>query len=133
MTKLDDALKVVRHDPEQGHVFYDAFLNSDMYIPVHLKDEKPHGRQVGIDEKFHPLFVKFDGKKTVPMFDSLERLNEWAEGNDLDYVLVRAHLFLTLLDASVEVGLNPGTDFAHHFTGSDLERIRSAIGPAGSS
>lgn len=123
-TDLARALAVARENPNQANYFYDTFLNWDLVIPV-LKqgNEKGTWRRLAIDEKFLPLFIPQKDAKIVPAFDTLDRLQGWAEDRVLDYIQVRSHQFLRMLGSSVALSLNPGSDAHFVFPSSLIEQL----------
>lgn len=80
MTKVDEALKIAMENPSHANFFYDAFLNAPVYVPALRADKKPgEWRQLKIDERFFPLYLKHEEARAIPVFDTLEKLKTWAE------------------------------------------------------
>jgi len=141
MTPLDEALQTARANSQQANFFYDAFLNSDLFVPVRLLGTANGSwRRLGPQDKFQPLFIlssstessgasQEESSKVVPVFDQLERLKAWAQDRSFDYVEIRCHLFLRVLAAEVGLVLNAGTDYSHGFSPEILERLRAAMQP----
>lgn len=127
-TPLDEALSIAQKDPSQANFFYDTFLNCDLFLPAQVEGT-PTGtwRSIGFTEKFHPLFLKFEKGKAVPVFDTLERLKRWAETRTMDYLKIRAHQFLGVLDPSVYMVINPGNQWNYTLTPEILEALRKAM------
>lgn len=130
MSDLDDLLEIARTAPEKGHLFYDGFLNSDLHVPVRRADGQPASwSALGMRDKFFPLFLPHDKEKVVPVFDSRERLREWAGEQPLDFVEMRGHQIVRLVATDVSVALNLGTEHAYLFTAELLGKIRNALRP----
>ena len=124
MTPLDEAMEAARKDPDKGHVFYDAFLNCDLLLPVKQEEDKESSfKELDDTEKFHPLFLKYEEKRVLPVFDTLDKLKHWAEKSKLDYVIVRGHKLTKMVESGVEMAVNLGTDHPYHFTGELLEML----------
>jgi hypothetical protein len=124
LSDLGRALDVARENPNQANYFYDTFLNWDLVIPVQ-KDASNAGtwRRLALDDKFFPLFISQGEIRIVPAFDTLERLKTWAASRELDYIQVRAHLFLQMLGSKVALSLNPGSDSNYVFGPSLIEQL----------
>lgn len=129
-TPLDKALSAALNDPKQGNFFYDVFLNTDLVVPVQEKDSKGGAwKCLGIQDKFYPLFLKFEQGKAVPVFDSLDKIKNWAGMQKLDYILIKGHLLLRMIDPSVFVVINLGMELNYTLTPDILERLRNAMTP----
>ncbi len=129
-TSLDQALVMAREDNAQGSLYYDAFLNTDLFIPVKREGfEEGSWTEVEADERFFPLFLKAQDTRVLPVFDRLDRLQTWAEERELDFLKVRCHLFIKTLPAEVAIAVNLGNAFYYLFTGELLEQLRQAAKP----
>ncbi len=129
-TPLDEALETAKQDKTQANFFYDVFLNTELFIPVQLEaTEIGTWRKIGMQEKFRPLFVPSGETKVVPAFDNFDRLREWADGTPLDFVELKAHVFLRILGKGVAIVLNAGTDYSYVFSGELLEKLKAAMKP----
>jgi hypothetical protein len=126
-TPLDEALETAKQDKKQAALFYDTFLNADLFVPVEIAGAVPSWKKVGMQDKFHPMFVPSGENKVVPAFDRFERLREWSDGRAIDYLELKAHIFLRLLGGGVSLCLNAGTDFAYVFTPEIIERLRNSM------
>ncbi len=126
-TPIDHALHLAREDAKTGNMFYDAFLNAEIFIPVR-KEGADQGTwsEIAPNERFFPLFLKHEETKVVPAFDKLERLQFWAESRALDYVKVRCHLFLKTLAPEIGLALNLATAYSHFFEAKTLDQLRQA-------
>ncbi len=126
-TPLDTALQMARDDQKTANLFYDAFLNAELFIPV-----KREGFEVGSwsettpDERFFPLFLNLNGTKVIPVFDRLTRLQFWAESRSLDYLKVRCHQFLKSVAPDVAMALNLANAYHHLFPVETLGQLRQA-------
>ena len=126
-TPLDEALQIAREDEKHANLFYDAFLNADLFIPVkRAKAEIGTWLEVPANEPFFPFFLNLEGTKVIPAFDKLERLQLWADGKALDYLKVRCHLFLKTVALNVAMALNLGNAFHYLFTPEVLKQLRHA-------
>lgn len=127
-TPLDQALQRARDNNEEGNEFYDAFLNCDVFMPVQIGENRPpEGRAVAWDEKFFPLFLKYEEVRVVALFDQMERMNEWAKGKTLDYLHLRSHRLLQTLAGGTGAILNIGTPWVYYFPPEILEQLRTSM------
>lgn len=131
VTKVDEALKAARENPEHANFFYDTFLNTPMYIPALRADKKPgEWRQLKIDERFFPLYLRHEEARAIPVFDELGKLKTWAENKAFDYLVLQSHLLMKVIAPEVAIVLNEGTEYRYLFTPEVLESLRGAIRPA---
>jgi len=129
-TPLDEALLLARENPGNGSLYYDAFLNAHVFIPARQEGtDEGSWSEIAPDARFYPLFLNAQGTKVLPFFDTLERMQSWAEEKELDYLKVRCHLFIRTLPATVGVALNLGNAFYHFFSGEILDQLRQAAQP----
>lgn len=129
-TPLDEALQSALADPKFANFFYDTFLNTIIVMPV-----KKEGTQTGswtelsLKDRFFPLFLSFEKGRAVPVFDSLERLKHWSQNQSFDFIKIKAHVLLKLLDPSMAIVLNNGTEFEYILTSDILELLRNSMRP----
>lgn len=127
---MDEALVGAQKDPSQANFFYDAFLNAEIYLPVSkLGKAKGDWEQLGMTDKFQPLFLKFENGLALPAFDTLVRLQEWAGEKPLDFIVLKGHTLLRIVDESMSVILNLGTTFHYTLSADILKQIRQALRP----
>lgn len=129
-TPLDEALQSVLSDKKYANFFYDTFLNTTVFLPVQ-KEGTQEGTwtELGLKDKFFPYFLTFEKGKALPVFDSLERLKLWSQSKSLDYVKIKSHVLLKIVDPSMGVLLNAGTPFSYTLTSEILELLRSSMKP----
>ncbi|MFM8269434.1 MAG: SseB family protein [Pseudomonadota bacterium] len=129
-TPLDEALKSALADQKFANFFYDTFLNTVIFMPVR-KEETQEGTwtELSLKDRFFPLFLKFENGRAVPVFDSMERLKAWAQTQSFDFLKIKAHVLLKLLDPSMALVLNSGTAFEYILTTDILELLRKSMRP----
>lgn len=129
-TPLDEAIEDVREDSSFANFFYDTFLNTDIFVPVEIVGQiRGTWRKLGLNESFHPLFITYQNTKVIPVFDRLERLQDWAQGKALDYMQIRCHLLLKMVSPGVAIILNSGLSSSHYFSTEVLDQLRQAMKP----
>lgn len=130
MTELDQALRAARTNPNQANYFYDTFLNASLFVPAkRATEEESNWDQIKMTERFFPLYLRNGETRAVPVFDTIDRMQDWAEPKIFDYILLKGHLFLKVIAEDVHIVLNEGTDFRYHFTCEILEQLRAAVKP----
>lgn len=129
-TLLDEALHTALQDAGQANFFYDTFLNSDFYFPV-SKEGTTEGNWscLGMEDRFHPLFLQYPNGKAMPIFDTLERLKHWAGDKKLDYLVLRCHMLMGMLAPDVAMVLNLATPFHYTLTAEILGKLREVMNP----
>lgn len=128
MSKLDDALLKARRNESGQAVFYNLFLNSDVFFPTHdhaIGDTNPRRSKEG--ETFKPIMIEHQGKAILPIFDSVERLQNWAR-REVNYICLPAHALVRSIQGSVFFVLNIGTEFTKEFVPEELTWLRDSIG-----
>lgn len=129
-TPLDEALASAFNDQKFANFFYDTFLNTVIFMPV-----KKEGTQEGtfseltLKDRFFPYFLSFEKGRAVPVFDLLKRMEGWGQSFKFDYIKIKAHLLLKLLDPSMAVVINPGTAFEYILTSEILTVLRQSMKP----
>lgn len=126
VTQLDKSLIAARQDNTKANDFYNLFLNTDVYIPTHDMPEKDTVRRAGEDEKFTPVILDNGGKKYLPIFDTLERLQAWAN-RSIGYVRMSSHVLLRSIDSDIHVVLNLGTEYYKEFVSEELKMLQEVV------
>ena len=128
LTEVDEALEVAQENPAAANLFYDAFLNADIYVPALRANKKPgEWSQISETERFFPLYLHHEENRAVPVFDRLDKLKTWAETKAFDYLKIKAHLFIKVIAPEIAVVLNEGTEHRYLFIPEILEQLRNAL------
>jgi len=85
--------------------------------------------ELTLKDRFFPLFLSFEKGRAIPAFDSKDRLLAWSQSQAFDYLKIKAHVFLKILDPSMAIVLNPGTDFEYILTSEILDLLRNSMRP----
>ena len=130
MTELDKALIAAQGDQAQANTFYNLFLNSDVFIPTYdaatTTESRMRRSQEG--ESFTPIVVENEGIPFLPIFDTLERLQTWAQGREITYIQMPAHaLIRSSLDPRLHIVLNVGTPHFKEFVPDELNWLRQVF------
>lgn len=128
MSKIDDALVSLRENMDNARKqmeFYDLFLNANFFVPI-LADLTPEVQE-GTKE-VAPVITEADGKDYLMIFDSLERLKDWAtEEGDGRYIEVPGHVLALNSAAPLHWALNVGTEFSKQFHPEEIAWLRQAV------
>ena len=129
MTELDKALAASLKDQAKSDAFYSLFLNSDVLIPTRDVAALDNGIRRSQDgESFTPIVVENEGIPFLPIFDKMERLQAWAQGQEITYVQMPAHaLIRSSLDPKLHIALNVGTPHFKEFVPDELVWLRQTF------
>jgi len=130
MTPLDTAFKKWLEDDKNTKLefdYYDTFLNSTIYVPVHEMPEKKGMKVIDEDMPISPVILQDDGKNFVILFDSEERLNKWVGDEDMGYACMDGFEILELFGAEAHFLLNVESDYAKEFSPEEIEWLISNI------
>lgn len=120
---LDEAYYIALEDKQKEPAYYNLFLNSELFIPVHSysKDEAPN---TGIT--FDPILIKTDGVLVLMLFDSLDRLRAWGN-DDLAYVSMPGRQIVASVGSDINWALNVGTDHMKIFVPEELQWLEDLV------
>lgn len=98
--------------------FYNALMREELLVPVEeLPVEEPGAVNSAEGMSIKPVVVEQDGKQTIMLFDTEDRLSNWADG-EMAFVGLEGHVIFTMLDGTYQVILNPGQEL-HKLFGND--------------
>jgi hypothetical protein len=121
MSALDEALKKFIEDPDKGQEpYYEELLNTEFYIPL---AEAPEGEQ---PESVVPMVLESEEKKYMMLFDSVERLNDWAE-QDAAHAVYAGYQLAELNPESLHWAINVGTDLAKELVPEEIAWLKQAV------
>jgi hypothetical protein len=95
MTPIDKAYAAAIKDQTKAGDFYNLFLRSDIFIPTFDVPEREGARRADGQEAFNPVVIENEGRKTLILFDTLERLKGYAT-REIGYVAMPGHATLKL-------------------------------------
>jgi len=128
-TKLDEALALGMQDPKAQPLYYDLFLNSLFFIPV-LEEEAAEGKekQEGSEEEDGalPLLVKANDKEYLMLFDTIKRLQDWAD-ESVKYVALPGHAVTEMSLPNLYWALNYGTDHQKMFEPDEIAWLKDIV------
>ena len=127
MTELDEAVQAAftsNGGQTEANKVYLALLRTLLYVPV---EKSPVF--VSSDEPFRPLFANVNGNFFMLMFDSQERLANWAGEHyaEMNYVEISGRDVVTGVGEQVFLGLNLGTEFYKEFSPDEVKRLKTIV------
>jgi hypothetical protein len=127
MSELDELIQTAFANPgrqEDVNKVYLAILRTLLFVPV-----EKNSVLVSEDEPFRPLFANVNGNFFMLVFDSSERLAEWAgeHAADMQYVEISGRDVIAGVGDQVFIGLNLGTDFYKEFSPDEVKRIKTIV------
>lgn len=123
MSELDQALQAYLEDDKEQPRYYELILKSDFYIPL-VADEED--LQAPEPESVRPLVLEADGKTYMPMFDSEERLAEWAK-KPMPFVILAGFAAATISTPELHWAVNLGSEFAKEFVPQEIRWLRKLV------
>lgn len=129
MTEMDKALEVFRQDtdnPKNQSHFYDLFLNSTFYIPTASEEILDEAAKAAEQGYAMPLIIEADGKDYLMLFDSEERLNNWAQA-DVRFVTVPGYAIAATTPSSLHWAMNVGTDSSKEFVPDEIAWLKGVV------
>jgi len=125
MTAIDKALALLnqdRHDSKAQSEFYDTFLNSTFFIPTMDDDAS------GAVEEGHavPLVLEADGNDYLLLFDTEERLRQWAQAR-VSFVEVPGHVIAEMSTPPLHWALNVGCEHNKQFLPEEIAWLQEVV------
>ena len=121
MTKIDQALEASSKDRKMQPVFYDLFLNSLFFIPTIEETDKKKD-----DDGAMPLLVEAEGKSYLMIFDTIQRLQDWAQ-EDAKYVALPGHAIAEMSLPHLHWAMNYGTERQKQFEPDEIEWLKDVV------
>jgi len=137
MTAFDKALAIFQQDMEDSRnqsQFYDLFLNSNFFIPV-LDEPGTGEEEPGPKGHAVPLIIEAEGNDYLMLFDTEERLRNWAQA-EVSFVVVPGHVMAATSVPPLHWALNVGSEVSKQFLPEEIawlkevvDRCEAATGP----
>jgi hypothetical protein len=131
MTALDQALETLwEQDDEKSQAhFYELFLSTEFFVPT--TDEQSAAGSRGGQGGLTPLVVEYEGEDYLVLFDSEERLTDWAEKR-LPFVRVSGQVLAEKSVPGLFWALNVGTAYAKQFIPDEIAWLKTVVAHGGS-
>ncbi|WP_018631334.1 SseB family protein [Neomegalonema perideroedes] len=100
---LDAAFLEAQRNPEASPRFFDELMATTLFMPIH---DEPEETLTG-GQSISPIVFEVEDEETILVFDSEERLAEWAT-EPVNYVGLPGAAIFEMFDGREQVGLNLG-------------------------
>jgi hypothetical protein len=120
MSPLDSAYAVAKDDKSKKVLYYEAFINTEIYVPTHDSSEK---------ESFAPMYIETNGVNYLVLFDSKQRLTKWAK-TEMDFVELLGHEIVEKMSADFHWVLNPNTKHVKTFNPDEIKWLKQTVAQA---
>lgn len=125
---LDQALQAMRQDAEDPTCqsrFYDLFLNTTFCVPT--LDPKELEKGVTVEEgQVLPLIMEAEGNDYLMIFDSEERLKNWA-GKEVTWIAVPGHMLVSTVKPPLHIAMNVGCEHSKQFLPDEIAWLCEAV------
>lgn len=123
MSKLDQALEVYLKDETQQNAYYEMILDTDFYVPVQTDENETSVQQ---QESVKPLILESEDKYYMMLFDSEERLKEWAK-EPVRFAIITGQLAANISTPTLHWAMNVGGAFAKEFVPDEIAYLKTFI------
>jgi len=125
---LDQALQSLREDmtdAKRQSKFYDIFLNTTFCVPSF--DRKELDGEADVEEgQVLPLIVESEGNDYLLLFDTEERLKNWA-GAEAKWVDVPGYVLAATTMPPLHMAMNVGTEYSKRFLPDEIAWMREVV------
>lgn len=128
MTGLDQALQTLREDmadAKRQSKFYDIFLNTTFCVPT-FDQQEIDGEPAVEEGQVLPLIIESEGNDYLMLFDTEERLKNWA-GADVKWVGVPGYVLAATTMPPLHLALNVGTEYSKQFLPDEIAWLRDVV------
>jgi hypothetical protein len=128
LTGLDQALQTLRlnmEDAKRQSTFYDLFLNTTFCVPT-LDQQELDGAPAPEEGQVLPLIIESEGNDYLMLFDTEERLKNWA-GAEVTWVGVPGYVLAATTMPPLHLALNVGTEYSKQFLPDEIAWLREVV------
>ena len=128
LSGLDMALQSMREDMGDAKLqskFYDLFLNTTFYVPT-LDQNELDGESIVEEGQVLPLVIASEGNDFLMIFDSEERLKNWA-GAEVKSVGVPGFILAATNMPPLHIALNVGTEHSKQLVPDEIAWLREIV------
>jgi peptidyl-prolyl cis-trans isomerase C len=128
LTGLDQALQTFREDmtdAKRQSKYYDLFLNTTFCVPT-LDQQELVGEAAVEEGQVLPLIIESEGNDYLMLFDTEERLKNWA-GTDAKWVGVPGYVLAATTMPPLHMALNVGTEHSKQFLPDEIAWLRDVV------
>lgn len=126
MTPLDQAFEAAKTNESKRNDFYALVLNSTLYIPTHDIPAEEKFVRADDNSTFNPIIVEAEGTAYVMLFDTIEKLTNWAQ-RPVGYVGLPGHVIASISESHLHWALNAGTNYLKIFMPDEVRWMKEAF------
>ena len=126
MTELDQALQKCLQDENEQNSYYDLVLNTPFYIPTNDDEARSGKTELAENDSVAPIILESESKHYMMLFDSEERLGEWAK-EPISYVVLPGHVIAKMSPPSLHWAVNIGTEFSKEFVPEEIAWLKEVV------
>jgi len=121
MSQLDQALEACLNDATLQDEYYRLILDSDFFVPLQSDDgDTP----LDARESVRPLIVSAEKKHYMMLFDSEERLNDWAK-QPTPFATLSGRLIASITTPALHWAVNIGSTYAKEFVPEEITYLKT--------
>ncbi len=124
MTELDQALTKYLQDEDEQDQYYELVLKTDFYIPLSMESAATPAAE---RESVTPLILTSEEKHYMLLFDSEERLTQWAK-KPIDFVVLAGFRAAAISTPELHWAVNVGGQFAKEFLPEEIAWLKETVG-----
>lgn len=124
MTPLDQAFEAAKANESARNDFYSLLLNSTLYIPTHDIPAEHDRARAGENTSFSPIIVEAEGAAYLMLFDTIEKLTNWAQ-RPVGYVGLSGHIIANISESHLHWALNAGTNYIKIFMPDEVRWMKT--------
>lgn len=135
MTQLDDAMKEADANADARPAYYELVLQTQFFIPTHEeKSEESAEAEAKEGEEstepspnsVFPLIAESEGTDFLVMFDTRERLFEWAQ-QEVPFVCLPGHIVVDMTTEDLHWAVNAGTETQRVFVPDEITWLKKVV------
>jgi len=126
MSPLDKVLELARSNPQKQAQYYTLLLNTTLYIPTTNKPENEINGRAPVETTFSPMVFDISDKPYIMLFDSKERLGNWA-GREVGFFALPGHAFVEAIGTDFYWAINAGTQSSKTFTLEEIAWLKDQV------
>jgi len=123
LDQVIEAAYITEAAQDKFNKVYVTLFRTMLYMPVYRNADDN-------EEPFTPLHLQNEEQYFIPVFDSLTRLQAWAqhEYQDLDYAeILGADVIRCIGDTAVYLCLNAGTEYYKEFSPEEILHLKKMV------
>ncbi|BCR06543.1 hypothetical protein DESUT3_36120 [Desulfuromonas versatilis] len=126
MNELDKALDKYIQDANEQGPYYELVLNTQFFIPTNDEQAWAGKTEIAANESIAPIIVQSEGKRYMMLFDSEQRLSQWAK-KQVSYAVLPGHAIAGMTPPGLHWAVNIGSGFAKEFVPDEIAWLKKLV------